>query len=168
MTTEWERGLSMNRGWLVEARVVFLLLVCGLSPSGALWADVIINEILASNRVVIQDDDGESSDYVELYNDGLAPVDLAGYGLSDDPSSPFQWVFEEAVIEPGQYLLVWCSGKNRITTPTTSTTTVGGTNVASRGVARQSSECCSTAARAATDGSLGSFMHTHDLTSGDT
>ena len=65
----------------------------------------------------------------------------------------------QGTIEPGQYLLVWCSGKDRINTPTSTTTTTGGLNVASFGVARQSSTCCGTPASAATDGSLHSISH---------
>ncbi len=105
----------------------------GKSP---LSADIVIKEILASNRLGVQDDDAESSDYVEFYNDGASAVDLAGYGVSDDVSDPFKWVIPEGVIEPGQYLLVWCSGKDRVSVLESTTTTTGGLNIASLGVAR--------------------------------
>jgi hypothetical protein len=74
---------------------------------------VVINEIITSNASVITDDDGSYEDWVELYNSSLTPINLQGYGLSDLPSNPFQWVFPEYWIEPGEHLLIWCSDKNR-------------------------------------------------------
>ncbi|MBN8565932.1 MAG: CotH kinase family protein [Flavobacteriales bacterium] len=75
--------------------------------------NVVINEIITSNTTVITDDDGSYEDWVELYNPGTEAVNLEGYGLSDLPSNPYQWVFPAYWIEPGEHLLIWCSDKNR-------------------------------------------------------
>lgn len=74
---------------------------------------VVINEFMASNSQTIADEDGEFSDWIELYNPGPQPVALAGYGLSDSPDTPFRWVFPDIQMAPGSHLLVWASGKNR-------------------------------------------------------
>jgi hypothetical protein len=74
---------------------------------------IVINELMSSNGNAVADEDGDFSDWVELYNAGLSAVDLAGWGLSDDPDNPFRWVFPEVTVEPGQHLLVWASGKDR-------------------------------------------------------
>ena len=50
-------------------------------------------------------------DWVELYNAGSAPVDLSGYGFSDDTGTPRKWLFPQGtVIQPGDYLGVYCAG----------------------------------------------------------
>ncbi len=77
-------------------------------------AQVRLNEALALNRFTILDEDDDSADWIELHNAGAEPVDLGGAGLSDDPRIPFKWVFPQAVLAPGGYLLVWASGKNRL------------------------------------------------------
>jgi len=74
---------------------------------------IVINEILTANTTVNQDEDGSYQDWVELFNSGATPVDLTGYGLSDDPLLPYKWVFPAVTMAPGQYLLIWCSDKNR-------------------------------------------------------
>jgi hypothetical protein len=76
---------------------------------------VVINEFLASNQSINRDMDGDYSDWIELYNPGSQPVDLSGYGLTDDPAVPFKWTLPAVTIQPGGYLLIWASGKNRST-----------------------------------------------------
>lgn len=94
---------------LVRAIALVLTLI-GVLPVAA---DVVINELLASNVNAAFDDDGESSDWLELLNLGGGPIGLAGYALSDDPEQPGKWVFPGGTLEPGQHLVVWCSGKDR-------------------------------------------------------
>jgi hypothetical protein len=75
---------------------------------------IAVNEIMASNVTTIQDEDGTFSDWIELYNFGTQAYDLSGFGLSDSDGTPYKWVFPSYTIQPGQYLLVWASSKNRI------------------------------------------------------
>ena len=70
-------------------------------------ADVIVNEILVSNKQTVRDPLGTYSDYVELYNRTDKDIDLFGYGLTDDEISI--WMFPpESVIKAHGYLVVWC------------------------------------------------------------
>ncbi len=80
------------------------------TPPGA---GVVINEIMPANLNIISDEDGDYSDWIELYNYGSQSVSLDGWGLSDDYDRPFRWIFPAIVIQPGEYLLVWASGKDR-------------------------------------------------------
>jgi hypothetical protein len=80
------------------------------SPSAQMVA---INEVMASNGSVLADRDGDYEDWLELHNYGDGPLNLAGYGLSDNAAEPFKWTFPEVAIGSGEYLLVWASGKNR-------------------------------------------------------
>jgi hypothetical protein len=78
-------------------------------------AQVVINEIQASNQTTLPDEDGDFEDWIELYNAGGEPVDLSWYGLSDDYDRPFRWIIPQGVVlEPGAFLLIWASGKDRV------------------------------------------------------
>ncbi|MBN1511419.1 MAG: CotH kinase family protein, partial [Phycisphaerae bacterium] len=89
-------------------QVGMLVLVNHATPQ-----DIVINESMASNSSTIADEDGDYEDWIELYNPGSETVDLTGWGLSDNEAQPFRWVFPPVTIDPGAYLLVWASGKNR-------------------------------------------------------
>lgn len=69
-----------------------------------------INEFMAQNTQTLRDGNGNSSDWIELYNPTNAPVNLAGYGLSDDSSAPMKWVFPDVDIPAHDCLLVFASG----------------------------------------------------------
>jgi hypothetical protein len=79
------------------------------SASGA----VIINEFVASNATGLTDEDGSTSDWIEIYNNGGSSVGLSGWGLSDDPTEPFKWIFPAVNIGAGQYLVVFASNQDR-------------------------------------------------------
>lgn len=75
---------------------------------------VYINEVVSSNLTGERDEDGDLNDWIELYNADTNAVLLTGWGLSDNAASPFKWVFgENVVIEPGEFLFIWSSDKNR-------------------------------------------------------
>ncbi len=93
--------------------IVFLWAAGCMFASPLFGGDVVINEIMASNGSTIADEDGDYPDWVELYNRGATPVDLAGWGFSDRVDNPFKWMIGEAVIQPQGRLLVWASGKDR-------------------------------------------------------
>ena len=50
-----------------------------------------------------------ASDWVEIYNSTGSAVNLAGYGLSNNPKNPAKWVFPDISIEPGEYLLLYAT-----------------------------------------------------------
>ncbi|MCB0210570.1 MAG: lamin tail domain-containing protein [Anaerolineae bacterium] len=75
--------------------------------------DIVINEFVASNGLGLVDEDGDSSDWIELYNRGTQPVNLSGWSLTDDPTLPEKWVFPDVTLAANDYLLVFASGKNR-------------------------------------------------------
>ncbi|RME93203.1 MAG: hypothetical protein D6766_08635 [Verrucomicrobia bacterium] len=70
-----------------------------------------ISEFLAANRAGLRDGFRETSDWIELHNPNNTPLDLAGYGLSDDAAEPFKWQIPEGtVVPPHGYLVVFASG----------------------------------------------------------
>ncbi|MBD3581578.1 CotH kinase family protein, partial [Flavobacterium selenitireducens] len=76
-------------------------------------AQVVVNEVVSSNATINVDEDGEYQDWVELYNNGPSSVNLNGFGLTDNPAQPLKWLFPNVTIASGQYLLIYCSDKNR-------------------------------------------------------
>ncbi len=72
-----------------------------------------INEIVAANKTGLKDEDGEYSDWIEIFNPDGAPVSLAGYRLTDDPLKLGKWTFPAVTLNPGAYLVVFASGKDR-------------------------------------------------------
>ncbi|WCJ58941.1 lamin tail domain-containing protein [Fontisphaera persica] len=78
-----------------------------------------INEFVCLNLPRVNDPnapvdmDGEYPDWLELKNNTGSPIDLTGYGLSDDPAQPGKWRFVGATLPANGYLLVFASGKNR-------------------------------------------------------
>jgi hypothetical protein len=76
-------------------------------------AKVAISEVMAGNTLTIKDGDGDFSDWVEITNMSDKPIDITGWGLSNKESEPKRWVFPKLTIEPGKYIVVFLSGKNR-------------------------------------------------------
>ena len=76
--------------------------------------DLIINEVMADAKSGLSDEDGEFSDWIELYNTTDSVIDLSNYALSDKENKPMMWRFPDgAVIAPHSYYIVFCSGKDR-------------------------------------------------------
>jgi hypothetical protein len=75
--------------------------------------DVVISEFVAGNLTGLLDEDGERQDWIEIYNRGPNGVNLLGWSLSDNPDVPGLWTFPSRTLNPGQYLVVFASGKDR-------------------------------------------------------
>ncbi len=73
----------------------------------------VISEFLADNDGGLKDEDGDDEDWIEIYNPDSAPVDMAGWRLTDDITRPSKWVFPSVVIPGNGRLIVWASNKNR-------------------------------------------------------
>ncbi len=76
-------------------------------------ADVRITEYMSLNHTTLADEDGDYSDWIELYNSGPDAVDLGDWHLTDDAASLTRWSFPSTNLDAGNYLVVFASGKNR-------------------------------------------------------
>ena len=83
------------------------------TPLAKTSAGVILSEVMAANKAGLTDENGAYSDWIELYNDSEAPVDLHHWHLTDDPARPARWEFPPVVIPAQGYLVVFASGKDR-------------------------------------------------------
>lgn len=83
-----------------------------VGTEAALSSVVLINEAMASNSGAVPDDEGNFSDWIELYNPTAEEINISGWGLSDDPLTAAKWAFPaKTTIPAGGYLLVYCSGR---------------------------------------------------------
>ena len=82
---------------------------------------LLISEFMASNGSRLPlgpggllDADGDSSDWIEIYNPSDGPVDIGGWYLTDDRGNLTKWQFPEGrVVRPGEFLVVFASTKDR-------------------------------------------------------
>jgi len=91
----------------------FITLLLLLLTHSVTSQNLVINEIITSNTTINQDEDGTYQDWIELRNNGATAINLTGFGLTDDATLPYKWTFPNVSIAAVQYLLIWCSDKNR-------------------------------------------------------
>lgn len=115
---------TMQLAWAPEHGITDLAEPANPFAGGAwtvLWdptgfsGDVVIHEFVAANLSGLRDEDGEPQDWIELFNRGTNTVNLLGWSLTDDPNDPTKWVFPAVSLAPGQFLVVFASGKDRRT-----------------------------------------------------
>lgn len=86
-----------------------VLLACHQSVVG----QVLINELSATGTDAYPDSDSESSDWIELINQGGSSQSLGGYYLSDDPTNLTKWALPETELAADSFLVIFASSKNR-------------------------------------------------------
>lgn len=103
----------MRRHHSIRIAILILLLNLIFTPMTAAQG-VVINEVMTSNVRTILDEEGSSSDWIEIYNGSDAAVNLAGWGLSDDPQDPDKWTFPEFMVPAKDFALVFASDKDKL------------------------------------------------------
>ncbi len=74
---------------------------------------VVINEFVASNNQSLTDGDGNTSDWIELYNPDTKLVSLNGWYLTDEKDNLQKWPFPFGTVLPAEgYLVVFASGQS--------------------------------------------------------
>ncbi len=95
---------------LLQTHRACALLLSSLPLSGA----PVISEFMADNNSALYDEDGDSSDWIELYNPDPNAVDLGGYFLTNDPAERMGWEIPAPTILPaGGSVIVFASNKDR-------------------------------------------------------
>jgi hypothetical protein len=97
-----------NQGIGSIALLTMLLLAL---PTGA-PAQIRINEFMAANGATTSDLQGQFADWIELYNAGLAPVDVGGLFMTDDLTDPSRYQIptgyaSQTTIPSHGYLVLW-------------------------------------------------------------
>ncbi len=83
-----------------------------LNPN-AMPPGVIVSEFMADNSKTLNDEDGDQSDWIEMFNNGTTTANLGGWFLTDDPADLTKWRFPNVSLLANQYLVVFASGKNK-------------------------------------------------------
>lgn len=82
-------------------------------PTGdASYTKLVINEIMTSNSGAVASEDGDVSDWIEIYNGNDYDINLKNYGLSDR-NNKTKWAFPEVTIKAKSYLVVYLTGQSR-------------------------------------------------------
>lgn len=90
-------------------RTLFFILFIGLLSNAQ---NIRINEVVSSNSVYF-DEDGDTPDWIELYNYGTQDINLENWSISDDINDLSKWNFPSVTIPANDYLLLWASDKDR-------------------------------------------------------
>jgi len=89
----YQSAVTVSRSWVVRTN----------------YPAVRLNEVLARNDTTLNHQ-GTFPDVIELFNEGAAPVDLAGLRLSDDPADPDKFAFPAGVVlGAGEHLTVYAN-----------------------------------------------------------
>ena len=84
-----------------------------LEPRVLLSGSPLISEFMAINDNFRADEDGDCSDWIELYNPGPSAVSLLDWCLTDEQGDPDPWRFPDVELAAGQHLTVFASDKDR-------------------------------------------------------
>ena len=99
-------------GFRLDSCLSFLLLGCAL-PGSLSAQQPVLNEFLARNDTGLRDEDGDRSDWIEIYNPSTSPVNLGGWRLTDDSADLSKWVLPSQTLAPGEYAVIFASNKDR-------------------------------------------------------
>ncbi len=94
-----------------KGRFIFFIVML---LNSALFGQIYINEVVASNQTIIADYYGEYGDWIELYNNYDYDYDLNNYFLSDDEEELEQWQFPAITIPAQGFILVWADKNEEV------------------------------------------------------
>jgi hypothetical protein len=69
--------------------------------------------MMSSNSGFIYDEDGDDSDWLEIYNTSDRTISLASYSFSDNSAEPGKWQFPSISLTSKSFLLIFASGKDK-------------------------------------------------------
>ena len=79
-----------------------------------LAAEPVISEIQTNNTNSLLDEDGETSEWIEIHNPSSdESIDLGGWFLTDNQLQLTKWQFPAKTIPPNESIVVFASGKDR-------------------------------------------------------
>jgi len=98
-------------------RVCFIMWMALCLPMHCLSQSLRFNELVSNSDGAYPDEDGDASDWIELFNPVNEEVSLEGYFISDDVDNLQKWQFPAVTMGPMSYTVIFCSGKDRLTDP---------------------------------------------------
>jgi hypothetical protein len=98
---------------MLKATAYLLVVLWMLTSSTRAATSPIISEFMAANSISISDDDGDKSDWIEIFNGTTNNVSLLGWYLTDTTNNLRKWQFPAVTLAPNSYMLVFASEKDR-------------------------------------------------------
>ena len=83
------------------------------TPTVPTLDDLLISEFMADNNDTLTDSDGDTPDWIELWNPTSSPISLAGHYLTDNQQVPNKWALPTITLQPDDYVIIFASGKDR-------------------------------------------------------
>ena len=77
----------------------------------AAYQGLVISEMMPSNQTAVPDENGDYSDWVEVWNSTDVPISLKNVGLSDRNDS-IRFLFPDVTLQPDERVVVFCSDTN--------------------------------------------------------
>jgi len=91
------------------SHIIFLFIIFNVN---AAFSQITINEICTINDDAIEDENGDKSDWVELYNNSNTAINISNYKLKSVKQNLI-FSFADTTILPNGFIVVFISGKNR-------------------------------------------------------
>ena len=92
--------------------IALLILIPNTSNDYVKKGKLYISKIVTKNNTLQQDDNGEYSDYIELYNGYHYKINLNNYHLSDNEYSTNKWKFPNIEIGAKEHLIIYATGND--------------------------------------------------------
>ena len=96
----------MMKYLLIAITIIFI-------SSFGLGQSIQINEVVSSNGDSFYDEDGDTPDWIEIYNPSDELINLSGYGITDDVNDLLKWTFPSYDLAANDFLVVFASNKDR-------------------------------------------------------
>ena len=103
---------EVELGW-IRPNLVWTLLDKITPATPVVHGQLLISEFMASNGNTISDEDGASSDWLEIWNSSNATVNLGTYFLTNKATTLNKWALPAWTLGPNQYAVIFASSKNR-------------------------------------------------------
>lgn len=97
---------------MLRFKQVGFVFVCLMTYNLLFSQQLVINEFMSKNNSTLEDEFGDYSDWIEIFNPTQDTIHLLNWHLSDDEDELNKWTFPNLIIESGGFVLVFASGKN--------------------------------------------------------
>ena len=109
-TVASRRMNGISSGQQAKRSIYAIVIALGLGTlAKPTFAELRINEFLSVNNDGLADGDGDTADWIEIYNPGAKTVSLNGWSLTDDAESPDKWLFPNVSLGARRYFVVFLS-----------------------------------------------------------
>ncbi len=96
---------------VIIAFVTIALVIAGIGMKTYADSGLFISEVCPHNDAVMYDSVGFYHDFIKVTNSSSLPIDLKGYGLSDESTQLGKFKFPDLTLEPGESITVWADEK---------------------------------------------------------